>query len=495
MERLRAREYRRLSDKKGGTSLDDQGSDNAAAADEQDYDLGDPYIDDGLSASRYARGRRGDFDQLVADLQTGPTGRDSAFGADILMLWESSRGSRRVGEWVSFIELCEDKGVKIWVTTHERLYDPANGRDRKALIDDANDSEYESYKTHRRVSRTTPKEAAKGRPHGEAPYGLKPVYDDRTGKLITWTEDPKRSMVPKELFEMLEAGHSLSEVTRHFERKQYVNKSGRAFSHAQLRSMAVRHSYAGLRHFKGTIYPGIWDGIVSEKRFWAVHQLVTDPDRVTNRGGFTRHVLTAGLWCARCDINLTTLEQPGRKPVYRCTICGRKIQKAPVDDLMIGDRERRGVLLAFLSRPDLYATLRASGSDDAEVRIVQDQLARARAERDELRKAKGATLAEVRILANSLTEKEREVDRLASRENELTVPAPVLSIIRPGVDVWDSWHDAPLRARRLTVRLIFSATYLGRPCILPSPRQGWNQAIVERIEWRRTAPSTARRSN
>ena len=115
--RLRAREYRRLSDAKGGTSIDDQGVDNGEAADENDWDLGEPYVDEGLSASRYARRRRDDFDQLVSDLQSGPTGRESRFGADILMLWESSRGSRRVGEWVSFIELCEEKGVRIWVSS------------------------------------------------------------------------------------------------------------------------------------------------------------------------------------------------------------------------------------------------------------------------------------------------------------------------------------------------------------------------------------------
>ncbi|WP_030525764.1 recombinase family protein, partial [Nocardia rhamnosiphila] len=142
------------------------------------------------SGSRYARRRRDDFDRLVADLNSGPSGIDSAFAAHVLMLWESSRGSRQVGEWVDFIELCEQKQVRIWVTTHERLYDPANGRDRKALIDDAVDSEYESYKTHRRLVRTAPKEAERGRPYGKAPYGLRPVYDPKTGKLLTWEADP-----------------------------------------------------------------------------------------------------------------------------------------------------------------------------------------------------------------------------------------------------------------------------------------------------------------
>ena len=47
------------------------------------------------------------------------------FNAQILMIWESSRGSRRVGEWVKLIELCEQRAVSIHVVTHHRTYDPA----------------------------------------------------------------------------------------------------------------------------------------------------------------------------------------------------------------------------------------------------------------------------------------------------------------------------------------------------------------------------------
>ncbi|MFE3325823.1 hypothetical protein [Streptomyces sp. NPDC059176] len=50
--------------------------------------LGKPYKDIG-SASRYAKKARNDFERLLADL------RNDRFGADLLWLWESSRGSRR----------------------------------------------------------------------------------------------------------------------------------------------------------------------------------------------------------------------------------------------------------------------------------------------------------------------------------------------------------------------------------------------------------------
>ncbi|MFI7137232.1 recombinase family protein [Streptomyces massasporeus] len=486
--RLRAREYRRLSDAKGGTSIDDQGVDNGEAADENDWDLGEPYVDDGISASRYARRRRDDFEQLVADLRSGPTGRESRFGADILMLWESSRGSRRVGEWVSFIELCEAKQVRIWVTTHERLYDPANGRDRKALIDDAVDSEYESYKTHRRVSRTTVKEARRGRPHGEAPIGLKPEYDSSTGKLVTWVEDKQWSHVPVQLFEMLHARHTLAHVERTFRQRGYVNKSGKPFRHGQLRRMAIMHAYAGLRCYKGTVYPGIWDGLVTEEVFWDVFHHLTDPSRTTTTGGRATHEVTAALRCSRCDLLLSALNEKSdsHPAVYRCNKCGRKIQKAPVDELFIGAPDDLGLVLEYLARDDIFEVLSTPASDDATVREVKASLARARAERDQMRKAKGRTLAEVQVLANSLQALEDEVAQLEVHERELTVPSSVLTILKPGVDVWTSWHAAPITARREAIRTILSPRYFGAPYLLPSPRSGRYQEIVERIEWRRS---------
>ena len=109
--------------------------------------LGVPYRDVG-SASKHQRKRRSDFDRLLTDLGNGK------FEADVLILWESSRGSRKVGEWVELIGLCEQAGVRIMVTTHARLYDPTNPRDRRSLLEDAVDSEYETSKASTRIRRS-----------------------------------------------------------------------------------------------------------------------------------------------------------------------------------------------------------------------------------------------------------------------------------------------------------------------------------------------------
>ena len=88
------REYLRVSADKSGTlrSPAEQHTDNEQAASREGRALGQPYTENGaVSASRYANKTRHGFDALIADLAAG------AFGAQVLMLWESSRGSLAAG--------------------------------------------------------------------------------------------------------------------------------------------------------------------------------------------------------------------------------------------------------------------------------------------------------------------------------------------------------------------------------------------------------------
>jgi site-specific DNA recombinase len=317
-----------------------------------------------------------------------------------------------------------------------------------------------------------------------------PVYDPATGKLQTWVEDPQRAVVVRELFRLLELHVPTAEITRRFERRGYTTREGKPFTGPHLVDMAGRASYTGLRTYKGTLYEGIWDGIVPRERFWNVQRLLGAPGRATYRGGGTRYELTAGLRCSRCD-SLLRVEFGGeggkrqrRKPAYKCNRGHVVVEKQPIDDLIIGKPDDLGVLLEFLSRDDIYERLAAGSDDDTTLQDLKAQLTTARAERDEMREAKGATLAEVLVLANSLAAKEKEVEDLEERERELTLPAVVLSLIKPGANVWQTWCETTIAGRRQLVRLFLSPRYLGIPYILPSPRSGPNQPIAERLTWR-----------
>jgi site-specific DNA recombinase len=299
LETLTAREYRRVSLDRSGhaRSVDEQGDDNARARERHGLTLGGaPYVDNDRSASRYARKTRDDFARLMADLRSG------AFGADVLQLWESSRGSRKVGEWVTLIDLCEEHGIKIFVTTHERIYDPANERDRRTLLEDAVDSEYESGKVSKRTRRTAAAEAAKGRPCGVAPHGLMPEYDALAGRLINWVENPSESMVPKELFKRLREGKSLGSITRAFEAAGYLNRSGKPFSQQHLRTMATKHAYCGERNHTGTIYDAIWVALVDKELFYDVQRIISAPERKKSRNGRAVHDISMIIKCGVCEV-------------------------------------------------------------------------------------------------------------------------------------------------------------------------------------------------
>lgn len=96
------------------------------------------------------------------------------------MIWESSRGSRRGRKWVDLLELRERRSVSIHVVTHNRTYDPANGRDRRSLLEDAVDGEYESSKISARMRRAVAANAVAGWPGGRVPYGYRRVFDPQT---------------------------------------------------------------------------------------------------------------------------------------------------------------------------------------------------------------------------------------------------------------------------------------------------------------------------
>jgi site-specific DNA recombinase len=74
--------------------------------------------EDAVSTSRFARKQREDWPRLLADIEAGRL--------DVVVLWESSRGSRRAAEWMAFLDLCRDRQVRIHVTSHGRTYDMSN---------------------------------------------------------------------------------------------------------------------------------------------------------------------------------------------------------------------------------------------------------------------------------------------------------------------------------------------------------------------------------
>jgi hypothetical protein len=214
-----------------------------------------------------------------------------------------------------------------------------------------------------RNRRTSAAQAEQGRPNATAPHGYMPQYDDKTGKLINWVENPEESAVPKELFKRLRAGQSMRSIARDLVAQGLVNRSGRPFTDEHLRTMALRPAYGGYRkhtpksrgrsftaqNTETNLYRAIWAPLVEEETFWAVRRIMLDPARRSTRNGKAKHVLTMTMKCDVCGGTMGAAGD-GASAYYFCRArrCVQ-INKAAVDALIIGDATRPGVILAYLA--------------------------------------------------------------------------------------------------------------------------------------------------
>ena len=491
---LTAREYLRNSKKRRKNkqrSITGQHTDNVRRSTPHNIKIvGKAYVDEDLSASRYSTKVRDEFEELLSDLRNG------TFGARVLVLWEISRGSRQLEEWVTLLGLCERAGVLIFVTDHGRLYNPADGRDRRSLLEEAMDSEYETYKLHRRLTRDTAFQAELGRPHGMAPHGMRPLYNENTRELINWVENKDESMVPKELFRLLRAGVSLRKITQTFAKRGYKNRSGNPFGQQHLRSMAKTYAYAGLRiHIPNvagqrgnrkdpdpTLYTATWDALVEPEVFWDVQTLLNDPSRRCSRTGRAEHELTRIMVCDVCGGPIEANHSRGRD-IYEC---GTKhcvvIQRNGVNDFLLGTPDNPGVILRYLASPEVYEHFAASEEDNEELAQVRADLAKQRAERAKLKAASKAaeSLDTAEAIGNALKNVRSAIARLEAKQRTLRTPGALAQFIEPGADVSERWAALDVSARREVIRLILTPGAMGQVRITRAVK-GQRLAVIPRI--------------
>jgi len=483
---VEAREYLRVSlDRSGrGRSLEEQQADHVQDAAAHGWRLGTPYRDESISASRYSRKARDGFDELLADLEA------DRFGAAVLVLWESSRGSRRVGEWTLLLDLCEQRGVKLWVHTHGRLYDAVNGRDRRSLLEDAVDSEYESSKTSVRSKRAAAANAVAGRPSGRVPFGWRRVFDPMTRRLVAQEPHPEEAPVVVELYRRLLAGHSLKGITRDFAARGIVSHTGRPFSHQHLRTVALCPTHGGLRAHcpreaglrreieLNSLHEGTWEPLVPRADWYAVQRILRAPERVTGRSGRARHWLSMIARCDRCGGPMAAVSRDG-SDAYVCRDKGCvSISKADTDKAV------EAVVLDYLANPEVIAALRGRDTtDDAELTRVRGELVAARAQHEELADAVAAGRISVALAARSEPAMLGTIATLEGRERELSTPGALRGLIELGEDVAQRWADVPISAARDVARILLTAELIGTLRIVRAPRPGLRVPARERLRF------------
>lgn len=451
LDELTGREYLRVSKAKNGLdkSNDEQHAENLTGAAAGGITLTGTRYSDKARASRTSKAARAGFDRLMADLT------NDTFDADVLVMWEASRGSRRVGEWATLLDLLEDRKVKVFVTTHNRTYEPANPRDRRTLLEDAIDSEYESAKIGLRVGRASRASAASGgMPGGRRAFG----YQRSGGDL-----DETEAKIVRECVRRVLAGETVRSIAKDLNRRGIKTSTGNAWHPGPLRNMLAGTRIAGIRTHHGVVTAkGTWTAIIDEDTHRRVVATLANRAPIGRRGR-TPWLLTGLLRCGRCGATLTSnTDSSGKTNLatrrYKCRKapgyhgCGRLVIKAEPLEELLGD-------LATERLADVEARRHAdAGTDDDGELAELDRIAAKRIALADDYAADKISRETKNEEAAALDRRQREVEtRLAAK---VRASAPLDFVIAEGF-IGRPWADLEPDEQRIVLDALVNHVTVG----------------------------------
>lgn len=436
-------------------SIEEQNKANRKECERHAWEVTAHYADPGLSASRFATKDRPEYRRLLADINAGKL--------DVVVLWESSRGGRELAAWAQFLNACRENQTGIYITTHRRLYDMANGRDWRSLAEDGVDSGYESEKTSMRIRRHVAAAMLAGAPFGHCPYGYEREYDPRTRELIEQrlSTDPAKandengmtkSDVIRYIFRGLAKGTPVSEIRRWLNGQGIPAPEGGEWGRSIIQRIAKNPVYIGKRiwqHHDGLL-DGNWEAIVDEETFWTVQRILNDPKRNMTRPGGVRHMLSYLATCEECGRELTAAG-PGTKnttAIYRCPSGHVHIRADWLDDYVSMAAIER------LSRPDAYPLTAATDKEAINARAEAAQLQARLDDHADL-------AAEGKITPVSFARIEQKLLAKIAAANHRAAIATVPPVLRDVVggqykEVEAKWNALPVAARKELCRVLFA---------------------------------------
>lgn len=437
------------------------------------------YQDPGLSASRFARKDRPDHTRLLKDIRAGQL--------DVIILWEPSRGDRKLRTWAEFLEACRDHSVLIYITSHRHLYNMANARDWRSLAEEGIDSAMEVEKMSVRLLRGQASSARDGRPHGVTNYGYERVYDMSTGELTGQQEKgptpadieagrPGEADVARMIIEKTARGYPAQQLIRDLFAAGIVSPTGRPkWGPTAIRRMVLNPVYIGKRQHHGQLYDAIWPPLVDEDVYWAAVAVVQGRP-VTGKPGKIRYLLSYLATCGECDDLLVVHHGRGGSKdtgaLYACR--GKGCTAVRVDEF---DRYVELAVWERLTKPDLYPhTVQTSDAETVAARAEAGEL-RARLDGFTAKAISGeiTDASFAKIEAGLLA----QISAAEKRAAAAAVPFALRELAgKPYKTIQVKWRAMPLPARRDVVAALFEQVSVKHQ---PVPRvPGWSK---QRERW------------
>jgi site-specific DNA recombinase len=483
---VRSLRYQRASaDKKEqGKSVHDQGVLNVTEIDRNGWSDAGSFTDNDLSGSRHARKERPDFERLMDTIRAGK--------GDVLVVWEIGRRERDLAVFVKIRDLCVEVGLNFWLVGGV-LYDLRDRNDRMMLGIFAVQAEFQADYIRDNVLRGIVGAANAGRPHGATTYGYRRIYDQRTKALLRQEPDTEVheavaadgtvseytcAGIVRENFEKVAGGVPLITIERDLNARGVPSAKGTGWLRGLIRKQVLNPAYIGKRVLRGVVVAdAIWPSLVDEETYWACVRLLQDPARKTTRPGRAVHLLSYIVHCAVCGASVAARVVHHRgEPDERIYLCqGKRCTSVKQEAL---DEFVQRVVVAWLSRPDVYEMLSAQTGGDEAVSRARGEAQRLRAELEDWRKL--AEQGEVSAVSFARAEKGLTV-RIAEHEQRATeagIP-PVLRG-RIGAEAVRAWAELgdEIPVKRDIIKIVADIR------LRRGPDGRWRQLGAWRLDWR-----------
>lgn len=443
--------------KKRGRSVGDQLHEGHALAEKFGWPVVKVFRDTGISATRFAKKRRDDFEAMLEGILAGQV--------RLIVAYEASRYYRDLEAYVRIRNACAESNTLLCYDG--TIYDLSRSEDRNATAQHAIQAETEGDKIRERNLRTARLNAEKGRPHGRVLDGYKRRYDPDTGDLVDQIPDPDRSWIITRVFTDYASGTGKAGIEKAFRREGILTHNGVPFRVYHIDAILNTPAYLGRRFLQGVdVADAIWDGLVTEEIYQLCQEIQQTkesffPDPENRRPHLlTGTVALCGLHPDLRDRNI----EPGLegftnrgKPSLRCSQNGPHVVITEANC----DAYVEEAVIRYLSSPASVAAFtpaETSGADaEAKARLdrLEAQLEEARDAATQFGKD-GAPLLSVASLISLEARLQPMIEEAKRASAPVAAPFPLLEGLlgRPVDEVEARWTALSLPQKRLLLRRV-----------------------------------------
>lgn len=461
--KLPAAIYARISRDRAGAGLgvERQEADCRALAKRLGWKVAAVYVDNDISA--YSGAVRPQYRAMLEAVRAGEI--------QGVLAWHTDRLHRRATELEEFVSVAETHNLQVQTVTAGPVdLTTASGRMVARMLGTV--AQHEVDHARERMKRAKAQMAADGKYRG----GLRPYGYEADGVTIREAE----AAVLREVTAALIAGRSLAGLARELNEREVTTSTGKPWTYARLRDVAIRPRNAGLlsRGIPGRTLEivglAVWPAIVPEDDWRALYSLLCDPSRLRHHGNDTRW-LGSGLYrCGLCGGTLRPAPYGGtaankgraRKYLYRCVASAHlSVSTDYTDDYV------RGVVAELVRDPRVAAAMLPS-EDGAQGERERRSTLAARLAGFERDYALGhITGAQLQKATASVSEELAEIDARLAKVLRQSTSGAVLNAADPG----EAFLAAPIDVQRAVLATVLQVT------ILPNPKRGakWTAERVQ----------------